>query len=86
MSVRARDAIAQAIRSSASAQDRCVLVAALALRLAELGHAKEVRIRVAGGEEAARAVFAFLAEMGARPQNAPERDGAGPLVWSSLLS
>jgi hypothetical protein len=53
-------------------------VAALALRLAQLGHAKEVSVRVAGGEEAARALLAFLDEMGARAQDAQKRDGAGP--------
>jgi hypothetical protein len=78
MNVRAREAIAQAIRSTASAQEQHVLVAAFVLRLAQLGHTKEVTIKVAGGEEAARAVLASLAEMGARPQDARERDGAGP--------
>jgi hypothetical protein len=66
MSVRAREALAQAIRRTASAQERHVLVAGLALRLAQLGYTREVTIKVAGGEEAARAVLAFLAEMGAR--------------------
>jgi hypothetical protein len=78
LSVRARAALAQAKRGTASAQERHVFVAALALRLAQLGHAKDVSIKVAGGEEAARAVLAFLDEMGARTQEAQEHDGAGP--------
>jgi hypothetical protein len=78
MSVRAREALAQAIRRTASAQERHVLVAALALRLAELGHAKAVNVTVAGGKEAAEVVLAFLAEMAARADNARNRDRASP--------
>jgi hypothetical protein len=77
----AREAIAQAIRRTTSTQEHHVLVAGLALRLAELGHTKDVSVKVAGGDEAARAVLAFLAEMEARAQkaqDAPKRDGAGP--------
>jgi hypothetical protein len=73
----------QAKRGTASAQERHVLVAALAHRLAQLGHAKEVSVTVAGGEDAARALLAFLAEMEARAQKAPstpEGDAASPDV------
>jgi hypothetical protein len=65
---RAREAIAHAIRRTPPGQERNVLVAGLALRLAELGHAKEVSVKVAGGEEAARAALAFLAEMEIGPR------------------
>jgi hypothetical protein len=78
LNLRAREALAQAIRCTASAQERHVLVAALALRFAQLGHAKAVSVKVASGEEAARVVLAVLAEMGARAQDAPGRAGAGP--------
>jgi hypothetical protein len=78
LSGRARAALAQAIRLTASARERHVLVAALAHRLAQLGHAKDVSVKVAGGEEAARAVLAFLGEMAAAAQDARNRDGASP--------
>jgi hypothetical protein len=55
LNVRARKAIADAVRRTPAGQERNVLVAGLALRLAELGLATEVRLRVAGGDEAARA-------------------------------
>src|SRR5262245_22413581 len=47
----AREATAQAVRRTAAGQDRNVLVAGLALRLAELGHVKDVKFRAAGSEE-----------------------------------
>jgi hypothetical protein len=80
MSVRAREALAEAIRSTASAQERHVLVAALALRLAQLGHTKEVRVLVAGTVEACEAVRSFLADWrtGAlQARDAPRRYEAG---------
>jgi len=53
-------------------------VAGLALRLAQLGHAKDVSVKVAGGEEAARAALAFLAEMEARAENGRNGEAASP--------
>jgi len=56
--------------------NRHVLVAAMAVRLASLGHVREVRIKVAGGAEAAEAVRSVLAELRAdKAQTTPE---AGP--------
>src|SRR5262245_7599240 len=60
--VGAREAIAQAMRRTASARERHALVARLALRLAELGHTKNVTFRAAGGAQTARAVLSFLAD------------------------
>src|SRR5262249_4337795 len=78
LSVRARESIATVVRRTPAGKERTVLVAGLALRLAELGHVKDVSIKVAGGEEAARAALAYLAEMEARAQNVPNGDAASP--------
>jgi len=48
------------------------------LDVAELGHAKEVSVKVAGGDEAARAALAFLVEVAARAQDARNHDMAVP--------
>ena len=91
MSLRARVAIAHTVRRTPAVKERNVLVAGLALRLAELGPVKDVSIEVAGGEEAARAVLSFLADMAARAQDARNRDagsqdGAGtPLPSPSAI-
>jgi hypothetical protein len=61
-------------------EDRSRFVAALAVRLAELGHAKEVRVLVAGTVEACEAVRSFLAgwrTAALQAPDAPGRDGAG---------
>jgi hypothetical protein len=70
-----------AVRTTAP-EDRSRFVAALAFRLAELGHAKEVRVLVAGTVEACQAVRSFLADWRTGGSQAarddPGRDGAGP--------
>ena len=89
MSVRAREAITEAVRCTPPGQERNVLVASLALRLSELGHVKEVTFKAAGGEETARAVLAFLAQMGAlveRAQNAPKREATGSGEGEAVLA
>jgi hypothetical protein len=76
----APSAVRAAIRAAAR-EDRHVLVAALALRLARLAHVKEIRVDIAGGAEAAEAVRSVLAELAARdaPGNAiVSADGAEP--------
>ena len=79
----AREAIAQAIRRTPSGQEGNVLVAGLALRLAELGYARDVRVTVAGGEDAALACSRYWPRWkpGLRrpraPQNATKRARMG---------
>jgi hypothetical protein len=69
----AREAANAAVRETAPA-DRARLVAALAVRLAEHGHAKVVNVDVAGTREAFEAVRSFLDEWrenGSRPEGVP---------------
>jgi hypothetical protein len=56
-------AVRAAIR--AAGEQRHVLAADFALRLARLGHVREVSVHIAGGPEAAEAVRSVLAELAA---------------------
>jgi hypothetical protein len=74
-----RDEVARSARDAVRATapgDRSRFVAALALRLAQLGHAKEVKVLAAGTAEACDAVRSFLVDWRTRESQAAQ-DASG---------
>ncbi len=83
----AREAVSAAL--TAAGPQRHVLCAALALRLACLGHVSNVRFDVAGGPEAAEAVRSVLEELTGAPAASepdPSRPPGAPWTVTELAS